>query len=201
MSVTNKGKITLTPDSFETTDLIINSQKSLHDFDLFWTAPSMMALNAIIIKYTGFAEKDRLEKIKDSVSDKKDNYLGNGFVGSEEIYNEAQKIPKIKIKNYHPIKSQTESFQNLIELLKKEKIPYLLVLSPLNEKYFKRNLIGADHFRNISKIYFSKYGNYIDSNNLEKYNTSDFMDFSHLNNNGAEKLTRSLLPFLKKYQK
>ncbi len=191
----------LTPDSFETTDVIINSKKNFHDLQLFETAPSLMSLNALIIKYTGFAEKDRKEKLKDSVSDKKDKYLGNGFVKSELIYDEKKKTPNIRIMNFNPIKHQSESFQNLIDLLKQNHIPYLLVLSPLNETYFKKSPVSSKRFRDISRNYFSKYGYYVDSNTLETYRISDFMDFSHLNGNGAQKFTNSLLPIIKKHQK
>ncbi|WP_313101484.1 hypothetical protein [Epilithonimonas sp.] len=187
----------LTPDSYETVNLIMNSPFTTYDLDLFESAPSIMAFNSLIIKYTGFAEKDRLKKIKDSISDINDRYVGRGFVNTNAIYDKNKKTPNIKIKDFNPLKNQIESLENLISSLKDKRIHYVLVLSPLNKTYFKTSKVSEKQFRSLSKTYFGKYGNYIDSNNLESYADSDFMDFSHLNATGAQKFTKALLPILK----
>ncbi|MCD9853085.1 hypothetical protein LUD75_00085 [Epilithonimonas sp. JDS] len=186
-------------DNFETTDVIINSSKSIYDFNLLTTAPSLIALNALIIKYTGLAEKYRLEKVKDSTSESGDQYLGNGFVGSKVIYDAAKKTSEINISNYKPSNIQMESFEKLLEFIKSNKINYILVLSPINEHYFRNtSKISVNQFRNLSKIYFAKYGNYIDSNDLEKYDKTEFMDFSHLNETGSKKFTNSIVPIIER---
>lgn len=98
-----------------------------------------MAFNALIIKYLGFAETNRLEKLNDSVSDKKDKYVGNGFSYSQLVYDEKVKTPNIKIKSLQPLQEQVKSLDRIIEFLKSEQINYLLVLSPINEDYFLKN--------------------------------------------------------------
>lgn len=188
----------LMPDTFETVNVIMDSKKNISDLDLFFTEPNLLAFNALIIKYTGFAEKNRLEKLKDSVSDKKDKYVGNGFSYSQLVYDEKVKTPNIEIKSLQPLQNQVESMDRMIEFLKSEQINYLLVLSPINEDYFlKKSKIKSKQFRDLSRNYFAKYGNYFDSNYLAEYQKTDFMDFSHLNETGAKKFTNSLIPIIK----
>lgn len=187
----------LMPDNFETTDVIINSSNSRYDFNLFTTAPSLLSFNALIIKYSGFSEKYRLEKAKDSTSETNDQYLGNGFVGSKVVYDETKKTSEIHIRDYKPLSNQVDALEKTISFLKQHKIKYILVLSPINEHYLlKKSKIKSAQFRELSKTYFAKYGNYTDSNNLQKYNKTDFMDFSHLNETGSKKFTQSLIPII-----
>ena len=189
----------LMPDTFETVNVIMDSKKNISDIDLFFAEPNLLAFNALIIKYTGFAENNRIEKLKDSVSDKKDKYVGKGFSYSQLVYNEKVKTPPIEIKSLQPLRDQVESLDRIIEFLKSQKINYFLILSPINEDYFqKKSKIKSRQFRDLSKTYFSKYGNYYDSNDLAQYQQTDFMDFSHLNETGAKKFTNSLIPILKK---
>ena len=188
----------LMPDTFETVNVIMDSKRNSSDLDLFLSEPSLLAFNALIIKYTGFAEKSRLEKLNDSVSDKKDIYVGNGFSYSQLVYDEKVKTPKIEIKSLEPLKNQVASLDGIIEYLKSKNTRYLLILSPVNEDYFlKKSQISSYQFRALSRKYFAKYGNYFDSNDLAKYQKTDFMDFSHLNETGAKKFTNSLIPIVK----
>ncbi|PZU90107.1 MAG: hypothetical protein DI529_03585 [Chryseobacterium sp.] len=192
----------LNPTRYENVSAIMNSRNSIYDYDMFMTAPSLMAFNALIIKYTGIEEENRLKKLNDSISEKKDRYISGGFITSNQIYDNKIKTPEIKINNFIPLEKQQESLENLIDFLKKNNTDYILVLSPLNKKYFaEKSKVKIDKFRNLSRLYFSKYGNYIDSNTLENYDCSDFMDFSHLNNKGSRKFVNSLLPIIKKNQK
>lgn len=189
-----------TPDSFETVDVIMNSPKSKYDWNLFTAEPSLLALNSLIIKYTEFAEKDRTEKLKDSILDQS-TYLGNGFVKSDLVYDESKKTPDIRIKDFEALPNQAQAMDDIIGYLKSNNIPYILILSPVNELFFdKKSKISATEFRNLSKQFFSKYGNYYDSNNFEKYQPSEFMDFSHLNQKGAQRFTNSLIPILQKWK-
>lgn len=188
----------LVPDTFETVNVIMNSRKNSSDWDLFMAEPNLMAFNALIIKYTGFAENDRLNQLTDSISDKKDKYLKGGFVTNNIIYKNEDKSPVIKINSFEPLDNQVQAFADMIEFLKSRKINYILVLSPVNEDYFiNKSKINTEQFKKLGRTYFSKYGNYFDSNDLAKYDKTDFMDFSHLNENGAKKFTNALMPVLK----
>lgn len=188
----------LMPDTYETIDVIMNSSKSKYDWDLLIAEPSLMAFNSLIIKYSGFAEKDRMEKLKDS-SLEENTYLGNGSVASTMVYDSNKKTPNITISDFQPSQDQVEALENTIEFLKSRKINFVLVLSPANEHYFvNRSKISLQEFKKLSRTYFSKYGNYYDSNDLAQYQQTDFMDFSHLNETGAKKFTNSLIPILKK---
>lgn len=190
----------LMPDSFETIDGIMNSSASRHDWGLFMAQPSLMAFNSLIIKYSGFAEKDRMEKLNDSIHIKDSKYLGNGFVGSSVIYDPKKKTPKISVRKLQPMQNQVDALEEIIGYLKSKNINYILVLSPVNPDYFlNKSKIKSKQFRDLSKTYFSKYGNYIDSNDLAVYDESEFMDFSHLNETGSEKFTKSLIPFIENH--
>lgn len=185
------------PDSFETVDGIMNSSASRHDWGLFLAQPSLMAFNALIIKYSGSAEKDRIEKLSDSIHITDNKYLGQGFVGSSVIYDPKKKTPKISVTKLQPMQNQVDALENIIGYLKSQNIKYILVLSPVNPDYFlNKSKIKSKQFRDLSKTYFSKYGNYIDSNDLEVYDQNEFMDFSHLNETGSEKFTTSLIPII-----
>ncbi|WP_379964509.1 hypothetical protein [Epilithonimonas sp. UC225_85] len=188
----------LTQDNYETVNVIMNSQKSLYDFELFRSSTNLMAFNALIIKYIGIAEKERLKMLNDSVSDKKDRYIEGGFVTTNIIYKDQDNSPVVKVGSYEPLPNQVEALNKLIEFLKLKNINYILVLSPVNEAYLlKKSQMKTEEFKKLSRSYFSKYGNYYDSNDLEKYEKTDFMDFSHLNETGAKKFTNSLMPILK----
>lgn len=186
------------PDSFETVDVIMNSHKNKYDWDLFTSEPSLLSFNSLIIKYFGLAEKDRQEKLKDSVVDRS-TYLGNGFVTSNLMYDDSKKTPDITIKNFTALQNQADAMDEIISYFKTKNIPYVLVLSPVNEHFFrKKSKISSQEFRELSRDFFEKYGNYYDANEFETYQKSDFMDFSHLNQKGSEKFTNSLIPILQK---
>ncbi len=124
-----------------------------------------------------------------------DTYIEGGFVQKDLKYNTETKV--YTHKKWVLNKNQISSFENSIKLIKKKKIPYILVQAPVTKNlyYSYTNNPEVDRF-------FSQYGPYLNFNPAFDLSDSlDFFDEHHLNQNGVQKFNEKLIHQLQMQKK
>lgn len=175
-----------TIDGVESTlDLIVNDENDLKSLKMVVDQNNMKVYNTFIYKLT----KSLLDSIPDI---KLKTYHQGGYVSKAilQFNNDPKPIKSPIIIE----KKQIVTFENILDLLKKEKVDYVLVQAPITSQMY-------DSFTNIDVFNekMATYGNYYNFNNQLKLNDSlDFFDNHHLNQNGVISFNAVFLEMLDK---
>lgn len=178
-------------DGIESSVDIISNYCSLDNYELFFMKPNPIILNTLIYSYYYYYFKTDDLKIK-KYSNNMDSFVSGGFVERKiKFYNSNQKFLKriIKINS-----TQKKAFENIINLLNKNKIKYIIVHSPITKtEYYS--------YENTAELnnYFNNKGIYLNFNelNLPLIDNIHFYDRHHLNQYGVFIFNKYLIEFLK----
>jgi hypothetical protein len=173
-------------------DLIANSENLAGTLRMSTQVNHLKTYNSLI--YDLFRESLNLNtnylepKIKES-----DTYVAGGFVESSICQNQAPITDKIKenwkASEWEISSSQWNAFQDILLLLYERGIPYMLIQVPVTK--LAHELYENNSF--IDSLFMSE-GSYYNFNEILLLNdTTDFIDYHHLNQNGVKKVNAELL--------
>ncbi len=151
--------------------------------EIFEYENSIVLINTYLVKkarkFLGIEEKNQNFKF--------DNRYYRGYVKIESNSNSIKESVKIK---WTPRQNQLRAFEENIEFLKENQIPYILVIAPYAFSYNNPNDV---------KNYLVNKGELYDYNELIDFEPSkDFSDLHHINHQGATKVNLHLRNVLKK---
>ncbi len=169
-------------------DFIIHNEDLNETYPLLWKNFNIKVVNALIFKgithLLSLNIPGSLERIKE------DAYIEGGFVERDIKYN--GEINQIFSSNWDLREDQLNEFEKNINILKNQKIPYLLVRVPIPQVRYnsKKNNLYIDSL-------FSSKGSFINFQDKLKLSDSlDFLDNTHLNQNGVEKINRKFIQYI-----
>ena len=160
-------------------DIISNYPKVIQTFPLAWK--HLKTLNTYIFSlYHQLFIKDK-PKIQ-----WRDTYHTGGYVERKLSY---YNVEKFETDSWNFNTELFKEFDQIIELLQKRNIEFVLVQAPLSPDYYFSHS-NNEEFDQIME----KQGTYYNYNQLMKWdNTKHFYDKQHLNTIGARRLTAALL--------
>ena len=173
-----------------TVDLIASDDRDDNYWPLFWQAPRLIVLNAMLLDYfdrvAGIDPGPQPRRIKD------DTYVAGGFVERDPVfYGREQGGPKMD-PPVNPL--QMAAFERLLALLAARDIPVLLVRSPVTGDY--RRIQGR---RESFDRLMAGYGDYLNFNErLPLVDTLHFYDDNHLNQLGVPIYNEALIDSIRK---
>lgn len=173
-----------TSDGVESSlDLIANDTNDLNSLKMVIDQKNMKVLNTYIYAL----EKDLMGSTPNY---KQKAYHQGGYVSQDGLsYNHVSKFTATKLLLK---KEQIKSFEMIIEILKRERINYILVQAPITSGLYQ-SLENIDEFNDK----MASYGKHYNFNTKLKLNDSlDFYDNHHLNQNGVKKFNESFLELL-----
>lgn len=129
-------------------------------------------------------DKNYVEPIKKG----SDTYIGGGYVETYKVFNEKKDYNKTK---YIIDSNQFSATKRIIALLKKEKIPYVIVQAPLSQGLYKSITNNAQIDSNLRSL-----GNYTNFNTFFSLPDSVFADDNHLNQNGVKLYNKEFISLL-----
>ncbi|WP_311952429.1 hypothetical protein [Mucilaginibacter terrae] len=157
-------------------DLIANDDVDAKEFELAARVNNIKTYNTLL--YSFVRQKLSLNAgFKQPVHHAADTYIAGGYVESYKQYRSKRPITKGA---YVINQKQKEAFERIIENLKKRKIPYVLIQSPISKKLYSSISNNAE----MDKL-FSGYGAYHNFNTSLSFPDSLFFDDNHLNQNGV----------------
>lgn len=142
--------------------------------------------------YRTFADTFKLNEnfAEENPSSVGDRYISGGYVESNGRFEGKKDFKAI---SYSFLPNQVKAFEHIIGKMKKEKIPYIILQSPIPQAKYERvtNNAFADNF-------FAKYGFYRNANEELKLPDSCFLDESHLNQSGVNRYNEYVVNIIKK---
>lgn len=173
-------------DGVESTlDLLSNSDKNEKELvTLALETRNIKVYNTLI--YSSFQKKFSISKRNNNQNSfDEGKYIKGGYV---------ETIKKSKPKNDYVPKTnnmlpyQIEAFNQILKLLEKEKIPVILVQSPLRKNFYKSILNNHE-----TDKFFSSKAKYYNFNELIICNEDMFADERHLNQEGVDFFNNELI--------
>jgi len=169
-------------------DFIIHNDELTETYPLLWKNFNIKIVNAIIFKGLTNLLSLNIPGNLDRVLE--DTYIEGGFVEKKIKYN--KNINQNFTQEWGMRNDQLNEFRKNISILKKRKVPYLLVRVPLTKTSYqaRKNNLYIDSL-------FSSEGSFINFQNKVKLSDSlDFLDNVHLNQNGVEKFNLEVIKHL-----
>lgn len=166
-------------------NIIANDRNDFETFKMCLKMKHILPFNVFIY---GFY-RDILGRDKNFKDDKykEDTYISGGFIekraDAKHIYEKHERA-KWELYDY-----QLESFESVLEELKKRNVKVYLVNAPITKDYYN-SITNHKEFNDRMK----KFGDYHDFNNkVELNDTIDFYDSGHLKQSGVNKFNAKLL--------
>ena len=180
--------VTFSIDGTEASLYLIASEKvNKGIFDMALEQNSIVIYNTMLLS---FLEQKFNLNIKTIENPKNERYIKGGFVEADLRY--FDKTPRHK-EDLKFMESQFKLFEKNLALLKKRNIKYILVQAP----YPKSTYNAFTNLDSFDKR-MSKYGPYYNFNeSMDLDDSIDFLDDSHLNQNGVAAFNKQLLDTLK----
>jgi hypothetical protein len=177
----------LTSDGLESSlDIIANDKITWETIRMCFKINHIKTYNSLLyglLRQTFHLDDAYLEP----VIKENDTYVSKGGFVEKAVMHNANKVHKAEswiIRNY-----QLEAFKESIEILKQQKIPYLLVQAPITPSLYQSKINNEE----LDSIYISS-GHYINFSKLVTLDDSlHFYDTHHLNKYGVEVFNRKLL--------
>lgn len=177
-------------DGVESSVDIVSNYISKDNIKLFTMSPNPIVLNTLIYSYYYNYTNKNNTNLK-NYSNKFDTYISGGFVERKPQFfiNKEMFIKKnIKINSI-----QKKSFEKLIEFIKKKKLKYIIIHSPITKAEYSSYL-------NTKELndYFESKGFYINFNETQipLHDNIHFYDKHHLNQYGVYIFNKYLAEFL-----
>lgn len=177
-------------DGIESSVDIISNYFSISNFKIFFYKPNPIILNTLIYSFYYYLIDGRFQHIK--YSNNMDSYISGGFVERKiTFYNSNEKFLNRAIKINS---NQKKAFENIINLLKKNRIKYVIVHSPIT----KTEYLSYENTQNLNN-YFNEKGIYLNFNEipLPLNDNIHFYDRHHLNQYGVYIYNKYLIEYLK----
>ena len=171
-------------------DIIANDKNDRYSAEMAFKLNNMKVYNTLM--FGAIRDGLRLNaSFKEAVVKGSDTYIPGGFVLRKMEFFRHQIYQKNKWKFND---KQFESFKEIVTLLKKKQIPFILVNQSITSNLYKSYSNNAD-FDNAMKSY-AKYYNF---NEILKLDDSlHFYDSNHLNQNGVVVYDKEIAQILKK---
>lgn len=187
---------TLENDGVEASlDFIANSSLQLSGLKMAMEVNHIKTFNTLI--YDTFLEVFHQNEEFQESEKMHDLYVSGGYVQTSIDHNISPITENIKAnwKDQWEIRDdQWDAFLSNLNSIEQNNIPYILVQMPVTSEAYRL-------YKNNEQIddLFRDEGQYINFNNSPFLNdSSDFMDYHHLNQNGVEKTNKKLILYLRK---
>lgn len=172
---------TLSRDGVEPAlDLISNHPFDLGLVRMVYQTINIKVLNAFLFSFwyeLSGAKRNTVEKSTKG----EDTYISGGFVEQQLIRFHPNQFKESEKQLLGPLPAQEKALQNLVEFVRKNNIPLLLVQPPVS-KFFLHQHPGAFE----SDPFYSALGTYYNFNHYDLLNdTIHFSDSRHLNREGV----------------
>jgi hypothetical protein len=96
-------------------------------------------------------------------------------------------------RNFTRLPIQVEYFERILEVCREHKIAVFLCMPPLRDvERSQYDATQVDDFKKFIASYLSEDVTYLDYSSDERFTIDDFIDFSHLSQDGADKFSRLL---------
>lgn len=173
-----------------TLDFIMHNEEINETFPLLWKNFNIKVVNAFIFK--GFASLLTLNVPGDLERVMEDTYIEGGYVEKELRYNDNSS--QIYSSKWNLRQDQINEFEKNINILKNHKIPYLLIRLPLTNL----NYNSKENNSYVDSLFSSK-GQFVNfQDKIELSDSLDFIDKTHLNQNGVKKFNRNFIKCINK---
>jgi hypothetical protein len=177
-------------DGIESTlDLLNNGKLNFDLMSLALKSRNIKVYNTMLV--AGFRQAFDLNRdFKEPIRRGHDTYVPGGYVETYQTFK-----PKGRNKagsvTYKVSDHQLNALTNIIDILKQNHIPYILVRNPAVSAYYKsiKNNAATDSL-------FAKFGDYYNFNNIITLPDSAFYDNSHLNQIGVDIFNDRLIDLL-----
>lgn len=171
-------------------DLLSNDKIDFFSFQMAVNQNHIKVYNSLI--YSAYCNLlNRNSKINQPKVVGEDTYVSGGFVEKKLKHYTIQET--LKGKDFEMKISQLDYFEKIVNIIKNKNIEILFVQAPVTKVKYN-SYSSKKHFN--SQI--SKYGYFIDFNNLENFNDSiHFYDNHHMNQLGVELMNKMLIDSLK----
>lgn len=170
-------------------DIIANDKNDLNSIKMAFEINHIKVYNTLI--YAFIREGFNLNSsYKEPIIKGEDKYISGGFVEKE---NRFYKQVKYQTKNWNYNENQFIAFNEIINLLKDNRIELIIVNAPITPSLY-RSYVNNNVFDSL----MSSYSDYYNFNEILKLNDSlHFNDAYHLNQNGVELFNYKLIELLK----
>lgn len=172
-------------------DLISNDNIDLGSLKMALYINNLRIYNTLFIACISEIIKTNRQKPEEN-HNKKDTYVKGGFVEKKLKFYEPKPIESEK-KAFNPNKKQLNIVNDVITLLKKNEIKYIMVSTPVTKD-------RTDLYNNLNAFheYMASLGQYYNFNKIVSLkDTMHFYDSHHLNQNGVEIFNNEILKMLK----
>lgn len=182
---------TLCTDGVESSlDMLSNGKIDKNSVEMAFKINNLMTYNTLIYGY--FRQTFNLNKnIQEPITQDGNFYVkGGGYVESDFREN---KSGPIEISKWEVKPKQIEALKENIDILKQNKIPFLLVQTPISKAYYlsKTNNSEVD-------LLLQKLGNYKNFNGCLPFNDrTDFYDTDHMNQPAVVKFNEYFINYFK----
>jgi hypothetical protein len=180
---------TFTYDGVESTlDVIANDKIDASTLKMVLKINNVRAYNTLLF---GYVQQllNKTQNLNPSFVRGPDTYIPGGYVARTLTYNTGyERYPETR---WVPLPAQIESFERVLNMIRKKKIKLCLVQSPVTRVEY--NLYKADHAR-IEAYFSGRAKNYLNFNGfLDLDDSLHFLDNRHLNQDGVEIFNRELI--------
>lgn len=180
-------------------DLIANTSTNYGTFEMALEINHLKTYNTII--YDQFREMVGLNKdIEIPRVQGTDTYIDGGYVESSVLSNQSPITETIKRSyagaTWHIQDSNWQAFEDVLDMIKGEEIPLILLRTPVTSAAYDLRL---DNDR-VDSLFSAKAPFYNLNKLLHMDDASDFIDYDHLSQAGAEKVNEEIIRLLRKVQ-
>lgn len=181
---------TFTMDGIESSlDIIANDKNDLYSYYMAFNLNDIKIYNTLLYGTTRDLF-DLNKSVKEPIKIDDDTYITGGFVEKEIKYFNPEVFPK---KEMIIIESNLKFFGEVIKEIRRRKIDLILVYVPIAP-----SLYSSFTNNNTFDSLMSSYSKYYNFNQILKLNDSlHFYDCYHLNQNGVDLFTESLIKIIK----
>lgn len=180
---------TFTYDGVESTlDVIANDKIDVSTLKMVLKINNVRAYNTLLFGYVQQV-LNKTQNLNPSFVRGPDTYIPGGYVARTLTYNSGyEKYPESR---WVPLQVQIDSFERILNMIRKKGIKFCLVQSPVTRVEY--GLYRADHAR-IEAYFSGRTRNYLNFNTLLDMDDSlHFLDPRHLNQDGVEIFNRELI--------
>jgi len=172
-------------------DIISNSKIDIQSLALALKQNRLIVYNTLIYSLYRDMVFDEKEVFLENIKRNNDTYISGGYVENELAF--------FGYKNYNKKKwefnnKQFKSFRDIIEILNRREINYILIQAPITSALYSSYLNNNEFDNKISKL-----GKYFNFNVLIQLDDSlHFYDDDHLNKNGVKKFNTDVIKLVEK---
>lgn len=171
-------------------DLVSNAELDADLVDLSLSQNNISVYNTLCYRAVSDALDLNQNFTEESPNETGDVYVSGGYVQSFGRFKGKSHYDET---TYSFLPEQMAAFERIVNQLRNDKIPYLILQSTIPQAKYKHVTNNA-----FADSYFSKFGFYRNANEALKLPDSCFLDESHLNQSGVIHYNKYVVDLIKK---